>query len=172
MQPPGMETDIARAIVAIRLARALEPPHRIVPRRTIAPKGWTRGELARIAAAILYALAVAATIILAGVDAGAWLMGIMAVTSKLMGEILRTLAFAALGFVAGAAKALQAYADGQAQSLRVATANIIISTIFAVVGGVGADGYGLEPKLALCVAFAFGVMTFGSVRIIEDRLRK
>ena len=166
-----MEADIARAIVAIRLARAPEPPHRIVPRVT-PPKGWTRGELARIGAAILYALAVVATILLAGFDAGAWLIGIMAVTSKLMGEILRTLAFAALGFVAGVAKALQAYADGNTQSARVVLVNIIISTIFAVVGGVGADGYGMDPKLALCVAFGAGVMTFGSVRIIEDRLRK
>ena len=178
------DADIARAVAAMRAARGSVPPDATPapdrPQRTDNPRrhrrgfagGWTTAEIARLIAAVMLGLMVGATWVLAGGEAGAWLLACVALTTKYMGEIVRTLAFAALGFVAGLAKGLQAYADGKIQSPRIVAANICISMIFGVLGGIGADGFNLDPKLGFCVAFVFGIMTFGSMKIIEDRLRK
>ena len=169
------EDDIAAALVSLRRPRQVQPQRNL---------DLTKCELAGLASIILLGLAIGATAVLVGPDAGILLSLAILLTSKYGGEVLRLIGFALLGLAAGAAKALQAYADGRPMPTRTAIATIAVSIIFAAAGGVTADAavpilapmLGMQPSAAANIAwpaaFICGISTFATVAIIESRFRR
>ena len=158
-----LENEIIRAMAQLR-ARDTGPaklpgPH---PQRA-----WIASH---VAAAVL-GVAIGATALLASIDE-ALMLSLAIVASKYAAEAGRVVAFASIGLVAGLAKALQSYADGQRHSALTIMALLAIAMIFAAIGGVAADAVGLDRKLGLVAAFVSGVLGFGSIRLLEERIKK
>lgn len=171
------EDDISTALAPLRRSRVDASPKR-------KPHRWATCENARIASLIILGLAIGATAVLAGPDAGVLLSVVILLTTKYGAEALRIIGFALLGFAAGLAKAMQAYADGRPMAPRVAAATIAVSIIFAAVGGVTADAavpifapmLGVAPETAVNVAwpaaFVAGISTFTTLAVLESRMRR
>ena len=162
---PVNETELSAAILVLR--RALRP----APVRS---SRWpaSRAEQFKLLIVILLGFTIGATAVLADFNAAVMMAVAVTVTSKGWGELVRSLGFAALGVVAALAKTLQLFADVERPTPLSILLQSIISCIFAVFGGLAADGLGLDPKLGLCAAFVSGILTFGTIRILEHRLKR
>ena len=162
---PVDEAQLSAAILALR-----KPSRPVIVRASLWPD--SRSDRCKLLIILLLGVTIGATAVLSDFNAAVLMAVVVTVTSKGWGEIVRSLGFAALGLVAALAKTLQNVADGEPLSARVVVLQGIISCIFAVFGGLAADGIGLDSRLGLCAAFVSGILTFGTIRILEHRLRK